>query len=146
MMNRLDAAIERHSEDGTPVSVLFLDLDGFKRVNDTHGHGVGDAVLVSVARELTAQVRRADTVARLGGDEFVLVCPDTDADAAASLAARVVAGLSRSPEPAGGDSPAPVTASIGTVTLDGGSATTATDLLRLADRAMYAVKRRHRTG
>ena len=146
MMNRLDAAIERHSEDGTPVSVLFLDLDGFKRVNDTHGHGVGDAVLVSVARELMVQVRRADTVARLGGDEFVLVCPDTDAASAAALAARVTAGLARPVESADGDAPDPVTASIGTVTLDGGSATTATDLLRLADRAMYDVKRRHRVS
>ena len=144
MMNRLDAAIERHTEDGTPVSVLFLDLDGFKTVNDTRGHGAGDAVLVSVARELMAQVRRADTVARLGGDEFVLVCPDTDADAAGALAARIVAGLAREPETA--DAPAPVTASIGTITLDGGSATTATDLLRLADRAMYDVKRGHRAS
>ena len=146
MMSRLDAAIERHSQDGTPVSVLFLDLDGFKTVNDTHGHGAGDAVLVSVARELLTQVRRADTVARLGGDEFVLVCPDTDATAAAALAARVVAGLARPPESADGGVPAPVSASIGTITLDGGSATTAADLLRLADRAMYDVKRGNRAS
>ncbi|MEO7746439.1 MAG: diguanylate cyclase [Actinomycetota bacterium] len=144
MMNRLDAAIERHSEDGTPVSVLFLDLDGFKTVNDTHGHGAGDAVLVAVARELLTQVRRADTVARLGGDEFVLVCPDTDAASAAALAARIVAGLARPPEAAEGGAPAAVTASIGTITLDGGSATTATDLLRLADHAMYDAKRGRR--
>ncbi len=146
MMSLLDAAIERHDEDGTPVSVLFLDLDGFKRVNDTHGHGVGDAVLVCVARELTAQVRRADTVARLGGDEFVLVCPDTDATAAAALAARIVAGLARPPESADGAPPTTVTASIGTITLDGGGATTASDLLRLADRAMYDVKRGRRAS
>ena len=144
MMSRLDAAIERHEQDGTPVSVLFLDLDGFKTVNDTHGHGAGDAVLVAVAHELLAQVRRADTVARLGGDEFVLVCPDTDATSATALAERIVAGLASPLDSGGGDGPAPVTASIGTITLDGGCATTATDLLRLADRAMYAVKRGHR--
>ncbi len=71
---RLLAAIDPH-DDGPHVAVIFLDLDGFKLVNDTRGHQVGDELLVAVARRIRAAVRPEDSLARLGGDEFVVLCP-----------------------------------------------------------------------
>ena len=75
---------------GSPVAVLYLDLDGFKEVNDVHGHDAGDTVLRAVARRLSAAVRESDLVVRLGGDEFVLLCPGVPADDAVHLAERIV--------------------------------------------------------
>ena len=76
---------------GQSVAVMFIDLDHFKTVNDSLGHRVGDAVLVSLAQRLRKEVRAQDTVARLGGDEFVLLLPETDADGAACVAQKIVA-------------------------------------------------------
>jgi diguanylate cyclase (GGDEF)-like protein/PAS domain S-box-containing protein len=73
LQERLRAALARDARTGGSTGVLFLDLDGFKLVNDRHGHRVGDAVLVTVAQRLSAVVRPSDTVARLGGDEFVVL-------------------------------------------------------------------------
>ena len=73
MLERLRAVLARDARSGGVTAVLFLDLDGFKNVNDTYGHAVGDEVLVTVARRLAGAVRPSDTVARLGGDEFVVL-------------------------------------------------------------------------
>jgi diguanylate cyclase (GGDEF)-like protein/PAS domain S-box-containing protein len=75
LQDRLEVAFERGVREDTRVGLMLLDLDDFKQVNDTYGHGTGDGVLVSVANRLRAVVRPGDTVARLGGDEFVVVCP-----------------------------------------------------------------------
>jgi diguanylate cyclase (GGDEF)-like protein/PAS domain S-box-containing protein len=73
LLDRLEAALARSGREGHEVAVLFCDLDGFKQVNDTAGHAVGDAVLIETASRLRGALREADTVARVGGDEFVLV-------------------------------------------------------------------------
>ena len=89
----LDADLARTERDGLPLAVAFLDLDGFKNVNDTHGHDAGDLVLCETARRLLTIVREADTVARVGGDEFVIVFQPNDANSH-NLVARLDEGLS----------------------------------------------------
>ncbi len=134
----LALALSRTARSGDPLAVALLDLDGFKRVNDTHGHDAGDAVLVETARRLSAAVRDADVVARIGGDEFVIVHEAIGADVDAFVA-RLGDALSR---PITLSSGAVVTcpASIGVVD----TSTVGRDpaaLLAAADSAMYRVKR-----
>lgn len=94
--DRVEAAVARCTRDGVSLALLFIDLDGFKPVNDSFGHGFGDEVLREMARRLALQVRTADTVARVGGDEFVLLLEgDPDAEAAALVAQRIVDALVR---------------------------------------------------
>jgi len=78
-----------------PLALMFLDLDHFKRINDTLGHGTGDALLIEVARRMRYQVREQDTVARLGGDEFVFILPDTDAHGAAHVAQKLLEAIAK---------------------------------------------------
>jgi diguanylate cyclase (GGDEF)-like protein len=95
LIGRIETELERASRYGRPLSLVLVDLDHFKRVNDTHGHSAGDAVLREFARMLQDNVRAVDVVGRYGGEEFMLVLPETDADAAATMAEklrRVVAG------------------------------------------------------
>jgi diguanylate cyclase (GGDEF)-like protein len=126
---RLDA------DPSEPFSVIMLDVDGLKQVNDARGHAAGDAVLKRVASVLTSNLRSVDVVTRWGGDEFVLLMPGTDQVGAVSLARRI-GGTLRGPEDAAG----PISVSIGTASfpVDG---TTADSLLGAADRSMYADKR-----
>ena len=130
-----------------PLSVVLLDVDHFKRVNDTHGHGAGDAVLRGVAETLMGAVRKVDFVARYGGEEFVVVAPSTDAAGARILAERVRAAVAASPVEAAGLDGAPVTVavtvSLGVVTLPGAPEAAAlrpADLLAHADKALYRAK------
>jgi len=87
--DRLRHALERGHRERTPTCVLIIDLDGFKAVNDEHGHPMGDAVLVAFAGRLTSVLRASDTAARLGGDEFAIVCENTERPEAEVLADRV---------------------------------------------------------
>jgi two-component system, cell cycle response regulator len=125
-----------------PLTVVMIDVNGFKAINDTFGHSVGDAVLAHIGRSLSRDLRAADQTGRFGGDEFVVVLPDTDEASAAILAQRL-----RTPQRVPVDLP---TAEVLTVTLAVGTATTRGDadddgvdaLLRRADDAMYEDKRR----
>ena len=90
---RLRAVLARDGRSGATTGLLFLDLDGFKQVNDRLGHLVGDAVLQAVAQRLTGAVRPSDTVARVGGDEFVVLVEDTDEESLGQLVDRLRASV-----------------------------------------------------
>ncbi|CAA9389776.1 MAG: diguanylate cyclase/phosphodiesterase (GGDEF & EAL domains) with PAS/PAC sensor(s) [uncultured Quadrisphaera sp.] len=141
MLERLDDALAGAARDGTGVAVLFVDLDGFKAVNDSAGHRVGDAVLEQVAQRLGASLRSSDVLARAGGDEFVAILTGLDPLDAARVAHRagadVVAALER-PITVGGTS-VRVSASVG-VALHPDDAGTGEELLSRADAAMYRAK------
>jgi diguanylate cyclase len=133
----VDEALAACRRDGTRLAVAYLDLDGFKTVNDSLGHDVGDALLVVVADRLRACAPEASCVARLGGDEFALLLEDVDGpDAAARVAADVAVAVSV-PAVVGGRAMV-VTSSTGIAL--GAAGSTAEQLLRDADLAMYAAK------
>lgn len=141
---RIGHALAGARRQGMEVALLFVDLDGFKLVNDSHGHEAGDMLLRQVAARLLAQVRPGDTVARLSGDEFVILCEQIDQPATiAALAQRINDDLRR-PIPVG-DCEMFVTASIG-IAIGSAATHSAAELLRDADTAMYAVKRQGRDG
>ena len=131
---RLEEEMERSLRGGTALSVVMVDLDGFKAVNDAGGHEAGDRLLQDLARAWPAVVRGGgDFLARLGGDEFGLLAPGSDEIGARALAKRLAEAI-----------PEGVSASVGVATWDRTEG--ASDLLRRADRAMYRNKRRHRRG
>lgn len=138
LLDRLRQALARARRYDTPVAVLFLDLDGFKAINDNLGHGVGDRVLVEVAQRLTHLVRASDTVCRLGGDEFVVLLPEVSATVnAEGVAGKIIEGISRVMEIDGDE--VFVTPSVGlAVWPDHGA--TVDQLMGRADQAMYAAK------
>lgn len=138
LLDRLAQASARLRRHPEPLSVLFVDLNGFKAVNDELGHPVGDKLLVEIGRRLLQVVRPADTVARLGGDEFVAVCEGLDAADARSLATRV-AEFVELPIIVEGHRAA-VGVSVGLFTTTDASVT-AEELLAMADQDMYRAKR-----
>jgi diguanylate cyclase (GGDEF)-like protein len=146
-MNRLESALERGERGDTEVAVVFVDLDGFKAVNDTYGHDAGDQLLIQVARRLRNAVRRDDTVARLGGDEFVVLCESVTRDEATAIAFERIGAAMEPPVTLTGLPAGEITVSVrGSVGL--GLATdsgyVAEPLLRAADAGMYLAKRRGR--
>ena len=138
-LERLTHAIERGSRSAQVAAVLFADLDGFKAVNDRHGHQVGDELLVHVARRFEGVVRPADTLARISGDEFVVLCEDLDDSAEADdIAVRLVAAMDEPFQLSCG--PVRIGVSVGVAESLPGHAPTV-HLLERADRAMYRAKR-----
>jgi diguanylate cyclase (GGDEF)-like protein len=143
LMDDLAAEVYRAARYGRPLSVLLLDIDHFKAVNDSYGHQFGDAVLAATATTLKRTVRASDTVARYGGEEFVVILPETALDAAAITAEKVRAAVESTPAVAGGQSTA-VTVSIGVAMLEPAllpALEAAQTLLARADAAMYEAKR-----
>ena len=138
LQERLEQATRRRARSQLTFAVIFLDLDAFKSVNDQHGHGVGDELLIEISRRLQAVLRPADTLARFGGDEFVILCEDLDPAEIKLVAARVTAqfaapfSLSRIT--------VPMRASIGIASPNEGCESPEA-LLHAADQAMYEHKR-----
>jgi two-component system cell cycle response regulator len=144
MTHHLGTLVAQHNETGKPVSLLVLDIDYFKPVNDTHGHAVGDDVLKEFARRMQANVRGVDLACRLGGEEFVVVMPDTDVALAYSIAERLRQQIAdRAFAAAQGAVELKITVSIG-VAATLGIADDASALLERADQALYRAKREGR--
>ena len=142
--DRLSHALSRARRAESRVAVMFIDLDGFKTVNDSMGHPCGDELLRSVAGRLQEAIRDSDTLVRVSGDEFAVVLEEfRDPEVAERVADRVLAAVSRPHALTGGE--ARVTASIG-VALYPQDAEAAAELIRRADEAMYAVKRAGKNG
>ena len=136
--DRLSQAIRSVERTRGPVSVLFLDLDHFKKVNDVHGHQTGDALIRQVGVRIGKTLRTTDTLGRLGGDEFAVVLPGLDVEAARVLASRIVAALAQPFFIDGVAIEAHVSIGISASPTDGFDADT---LLRCADVAMFVAKR-----
>jgi two-component system, cell cycle response regulator len=134
---------ERAKRFGQPLSLVVIDIDRFKSVNDTHGHGAGDAVLREAALRIAGTIRSVDRAARIGGEEFALILVQTDRASAMEVANRAIAAVSRSPILAGADLKLVVTASAGVAELPG-DAMNAGELFAAADQALYAAKARGR--
>nr|WP_297429116.1 diguanylate cyclase [uncultured Actinotalea sp.] len=135
----VEAALARSHRHGTPTTLLLVDLDGFKGVNDTFGHAAGDVVLVATADRLRTAVRTRDLVGRIGGDEFVVVAEGVDDDGAAALAERVRHLLAHPVDVDGGT--VTVTASVGVAVHSGDDPAAVSTVLTQADAAMYDAKR-----
>lgn len=140
--NRTALLAQLLSMTGTGALVVFCDLNGFKAVNDTHGHSAGDAVLVQIARRLQRTVRGEDFVARIGGDEFVIVAPPDPNSDAETFAHRIMR-VTHQPIILPGQVVASVGMSIGMAVLEKGQ--DVTTVLGDADRNMYLMKSMHAT-
>ena len=136
---------KRASRSGRPLSLLFIDLDGFKGVNDTHGHLHGSRALVEAAGLIRGSARETDVVSRFGGDEFAIVLPDTGGEGAYAVGERVRDRVAAHPFLAEDGLNLHLTASIGVATLPDVAAS-ADELVAAADKAMYAVKDSGKNG
>jgi diguanylate cyclase (GGDEF)-like protein len=130
---------KRASRSGRALSLLFIDLDGFKGVNDRHGHLAGSAALVEAAAVIRISARETDIVARFGGDEFALVLPETGSEGAEMVGARIRDKIAAHPFLRKDGLDIKLSVSVGVATLPD-VATTAEQLVKAADEAMYWVK------
>lgn len=139
ILDILDRELERGRRQGTPVSVVMADLDHFKRINDSHGHQVGDSVLRETARRMQDAVRTYDAVGRYGGEEFLMVFPGLEHEGAVQLADRLRRVVASSPVMTDAG-PVCATVSLGVSALEAGQRRRAESLIGEADQALYAAK------
>lgn len=135
-----DTELRRADRQGQPIALLVLDLDNFKAINDTHGHGVGDVVLTSAAQLWRRTLRSEDILCRVGGEEFVALLPGTDAEQAQLLAERLLT-VTRRQSIAVEGTDIRVSTSIGISVRPANSGLPITDVLAAADAALYTAKR-----
>lgn len=146
LMNRrsitehLEREQARRLRSGEPLSVVMIDLDHFKQINDTWGHQVGDDVLVKAAQILKNTVRQNDYVGRFGGEEFLIILPGMDKDGAALLAERIRKTITASPFSVDQEHQVSVTASLGLCACNQQQTRSITEIIRLADDALYKAK------
>lgn len=139
LMDRISAAMTHAERDGGLVGVIAIDIDGFKLVNDTYGHEVGDCVLKKIARRMQGSIRATDTVTRLGGDEFLFLATDAEGlDGLESAILRLQGAVQQPLECLGVTLAPTISAGIAVFPSHG---KTATDLLASADGALYQAKR-----
>jgi diguanylate cyclase (GGDEF)-like protein len=140
---RIEEEIERSKRYGTPFSVVMMDVDDFKKLNDEHGHLIGDRVLRTIANTVKAQLRGVDTAARYGGEEIAVILPRSDMVAAYNVGERIRAAIAESRITTDSEPPQvlAVTASFGIASFPESKATDGEDLIRRADRALYRAKR-----
>jgi diguanylate cyclase (GGDEF)-like protein len=146
MMQRLGMESERHARHREPCCIAIIDIDDFKRINDSYGHGVGDTVLRSIAALLAASLRPYDALFRYGGDEFVLCLPNADARTAWAIAERLRLKVANWAIPTKGDATVTTSISIGVAPLSISNTPGAGDqgvdaALERADAALFAAKR-----
>jgi diguanylate cyclase (GGDEF)-like protein len=140
---RIEEEIERSRRYGSPFSVVMLDVDDFKKLNDTYGHLVGDRVLRALANVIKAQMRGVDTAARYGGEEMSMILPRTEMVGAYNLAERIREAIAELRITTDDDPPRSlgVTASLGIAAYPESKAKSGEDLVRKADRALYRAKK-----
>jgi diguanylate cyclase (GGDEF)-like protein len=140
---RIEEEIERSKRYGTPFSVVMLDVDDFKKLNDEHGHLMGDRVLRAIAKVIKSQMRGVDTAARYGGEEIALILPRTEMLGAYNVGERIRAALAEQRVTTDSDPPKVlgVTASLGIASYPETRAANGEDLVRRADRALYRAKK-----
>ena len=139
LLERLDAACLRAQTRGLPIALLFIDLDHFKEINDSHGHAAGDACLAAIIGPIHTELRQSDVIGRYGGEEFVVILSSADAAAARPIAERIVARVAELRVEGFGNTIA-LTCSIGVATSDM-LGVWGTHLIARADDAVYAAKK-----
>ncbi len=142
LYERLDTCIRANAADRSPITLIYVDLDSFKQINDNHGHGAGDKVLQHVSGQILQSIRRTDIAARIGGDEFVVVLPGVGDRVEASRIADMLATAIARPLEADGRE-LRIGASCG-ISIYPGDGENIDVLLRIADEDMYRVKLAHR--
>lgn len=139
LMDRISGALSRAKRNGEVVAVMTVDMDRFKVINDTYGHGAGDALLIEVAKRMRSAVRESDTVTRYGGDEFLILAPQVESETHAQMMADRLLGHVRPPVKLA-EAVVEPTFSIG-ISLYPIYGTTPKELIAQSDRALYAAKR-----
>ncbi len=143
IFNILEKELDRARRQNGNLALIMGDLDYFKKVNDTYGHMAGDAVLVEVAARMQTNIRPYDSIGRYGGEEFLFILPGCGTEEAIIIANRILKGISKDPVMFN-NTPIMVTISLGVAVNQAGEKTTATQLVQLADTALYQAKQNGR--